>query len=130
MVTLYLLVAEEKLNIPGIDTVELFNGEAASLTGWHVEDLNFGSYLANLKCGLKYLTNTKTRHKTMVLLPQELLVANIPFRTLKQLPGDYVITLPAGFHFVKNSGSNIAEATNYVSEDWVEHRKTFPRGNA
>ncbi|EFX76909.1 hypothetical protein DAPPUDRAFT_248425 [Daphnia pulex] len=69
-------------------------------------------------------------HKTMVLLPQELLVANIPFRTLKQLPGDYVITLPAGLHFVKNSGSNIAEATNYVSEDWVEHRKTFPRGNA
>jgi hypothetical protein len=66
----------------------------------------------------------------MVLLPQELLLANIPFRTLKQLPGDYVITLPAGLYFVINSGSNIAEATNYVSEDWVEHRKTFPRGNA
>ncbi|EFX76816.1 hypothetical protein DAPPUDRAFT_248561 [Daphnia pulex] len=40
---LYLLVSEGKLNIPGIDTVELIIGEAGSLTGWHVEDLNFGS---------------------------------------------------------------------------------------
>jgi hypothetical protein len=39
----YLLVPEEKLNMPGIDTVELLIGEAGSLTGWHVEDLNFGS---------------------------------------------------------------------------------------
>ncbi len=36
-------MSEEKLNIPGIDTVELFIGEAGSLTVWHVEDLNFGS---------------------------------------------------------------------------------------
>jgi hypothetical protein len=62
----------------------------------------------------------------MVMLPQELLLANIPFRTLKQLPGNYVITLPEGLHFVINSGSNIAEATNYACEDWVKHRKTFP----
>jgi hypothetical protein len=48
----------------------------------------------------------------MVLLPQELLLANIPFWTLKPLPEDYVITLPVGFHFVINAGSNIVEATN------------------
>ncbi|EFX62271.1 hypothetical protein DAPPUDRAFT_337182 [Daphnia pulex] len=65
-------------------------------------------------------------HKNMVMLPQELLLANIPFRTLKQLPGDYVITLPEGLHFVINSGHSIAEATNYACDDWVKHRKTFP----
>ncbi len=27
----------------GIDSVELFIGEAGSMTGWHVEDLNLGS---------------------------------------------------------------------------------------
>jgi hypothetical protein len=61
----------------------------------------------------------------MVMLPQELLLANIPFWILKKLPGDYVITLPEGLHFVINSGSHIAEATNYACEDWVKHRKTF-----
>ncbi|EFX69106.1 hypothetical protein DAPPUDRAFT_113955 [Daphnia pulex] len=29
--------------MPRIDTVELFIGEAGGLTGWHAEDLNFGS---------------------------------------------------------------------------------------
>jgi hypothetical protein len=29
--------------MPEIDKVELFIGEAGSLTGWHIEDLNFAS---------------------------------------------------------------------------------------
>ena len=29
--------------MPGIDKVELFIGEAGTLTGWHVEDLYFAS---------------------------------------------------------------------------------------
>jgi jumonji domain-containing protein 2 len=62
----------------------------------------------------------------MVLLPQELLLANIPFRTLRQQAGDYVITLPEGLHFVVNSGHSIAEATNYACVDWEKHRKRFP----
>jgi JmjC domain, hydroxylase len=41
--TKYLINPEEKLNMPGIDNVELFIGEAGSLTGWHEEDLNFAS---------------------------------------------------------------------------------------
>lgn len=39
----YLLEPEKKLNMDGIDSVELFIGEADSMTGWHVEDLNLGS---------------------------------------------------------------------------------------
>jgi hypothetical protein len=37
------LEPEKKLNMDGIDSVELFIGEADSMTGWHVEDLNLGS---------------------------------------------------------------------------------------
>jgi hypothetical protein len=32
----------------------------------------------------------------------------------------------AGFHFAINSGSSIAEATNFVFDEWVTHRSTFP----
>ena len=39
----YLIDPSQKLNMPGIDKVELFIGEAGSLTGWHIEDLNFVS---------------------------------------------------------------------------------------
>ena len=39
----YLIDPSKKLDIPGIDKVELFIGEAGSLTGWHVKDLNFAS---------------------------------------------------------------------------------------
>ena len=62
----------------------------------------------------------------MVLLPQELLLANIPFKTLKQEPGDYIIAFPAGFHFVINSGHNIAEAVNFVFDEWELHRSSYP----
>jgi hypothetical protein len=41
--TKYLINPNEKLNLPGIDKVDLFIGEVGSLTGWHVEDLNFAS---------------------------------------------------------------------------------------
>ena len=39
----YLIDPSQKLNMPEIDKVELFIGEAGSLTGWHIEDLNFAS---------------------------------------------------------------------------------------
>ncbi len=39
----HLLYPPKKLNMPRIDTVELFIGEAGGLSGWHAEDLNFGS---------------------------------------------------------------------------------------
>ena len=62
----------------------------------------------------------------MVLLPQELLLASIPFKTLKQETGDYIITFPAGFHFVINSGHNIAEAVSFVFDEWELHRSSYP----
>jgi hypothetical protein len=36
-----LIDPSKKLDMPGIDKVELFIGEAGSLTGWHIDDLNF-----------------------------------------------------------------------------------------
>jgi hypothetical protein len=42
------------------------------------------------------------RHKNIVMLPQLLLAHTppIPFHTLKQSRGEYVITFPSAFHFV------------------------------
>ncbi|EFX68494.1 hypothetical protein DAPPUDRAFT_114527 [Daphnia pulex] len=137
----YLLEPEKKLNMDGIDSVELFIGEAGSMTANKLvrpKCLNRSSKVSykhrkkvTALAEKKYPELYKDfpaadLHKNMVMLPQELLLANIPFRTPKQLPGDYVITLPEGLHFVINSGHSIAEATNYACDDWVKHRKTFP----
>jgi hypothetical protein len=46
-----LVEAQKILNMPGIDTVELFIGEAGSLRRWHVEDLSFGLQFTNLQSG-------------------------------------------------------------------------------
>ena len=49
------------------------------------------------------------------MFPQLLLAHTppIPFHTLKQSKGEYVITFPSAFHFVSNSGFNAAEAINF-----------------
>jgi hypothetical protein len=68
------------------------------------------------KCWLKlYL-----RHKNITMFPQLLLAHTppIPFHTLKQSKGEYVITFPSAFHFVCNSGYNCAEAINFVTPEW------------
>ncbi len=52
------------------------------------------------------------------MFPQLLLAHTppIPFHTLKQSKGEYVITF--AFHFVCNSGFNAAEAINFVAPEW------------
>jgi hypothetical protein len=69
------------------------------------------------------------RHKGIVVLPQMLLAQTppIPFHTLKQCEGDYVVTCPSAFHFVLNGGANFAEAMNYPSEEWTYYSYPFTR---
>ena len=55
------------------------------------------------------------------MFPQLLLAhpPPIPFHTLKQSKGEYVITFPSAFHFVCNSGYNCAdEAINFFAPEW------------
>jgi hypothetical protein len=51
----------------------------------------------------------------------------IPFHTLKQFEGDYVVTCPSAFHFVLNEGANVAEAMNYSSKEWTFYRYPFKK---
>lgn len=64
-------------------------------------------------------------HRNIALLPQHLVLARIPFHSLKQEAGDYVITNPGGFHFVVNGEPNTAEATNFVLGKGMQHMKQY-----
>jgi hypothetical protein len=37
------------------------------------------------------------KHKNVFVVPQLLIAEGIPFKTIRQLPGDYVITFPVAF---------------------------------
>jgi hypothetical protein len=60
----------------------------------------------------------------MFITPQLLIVEGIPFNTVKQCPGDYVVTFPGAFHMVVNAKTNEAEAINFAS------RGCFKRSSA
>jgi jumonji domain-containing protein 2 len=51
------------------------------------------------------------------VVPQLLIAEGIPFKTIRQLPGEYVITFPGAFHTVVNGGTNVAEAINFATRD-------------
>jgi jumonji domain-containing protein 2 len=56
----------------------------------------------------------------MFLTPQLLIAEGIPFNTVKQCPGDYVVTFPGAFHIVVNAGTNVAEAVNFAFRNWFK----------
>ena len=56
----------------------------------------------------------------MFVVPQLLISEGIPFKTIRQCPGDLVITFPGAFHTVVNAGTNVAEAINYAKRKWLE----------
>lgn len=64
-------------------------------------------------------------HRIIALLPQHLVLEKIPFHTLKQEPGDYVLTQPGAFHFVVNGGPNVAEATNFSFAKARKHMRDY-----
>lgn len=41
-----------------------------------------------------------------------------------QLPGQFIITLPSGYHCGFNAGFNTNEAVNFAPDNWLE---IFPR---
>ncbi|KZS07168.1 Uncharacterized protein APZ42_029189 [Daphnia magna] len=70
-------------------------------------------------------TKNADLHKCFLVMPQ-LLKANdppIPFYCFKQCKGDYIITFPGAFHFVVNSGLNVAQATNFAFPEWLPFAK-------
>eukprot|EP00002_Diphylleia_rotans_P031472 TRINITY_DN6536_c1_g1_i2.p1 TRINITY_DN6536_c1_g1~~TRINITY_DN6536_c1_g1_i2.p1 ORF type:complete len:495 (-),score=104.48 TRINITY_DN6536_c1_g1_i2:227-1711(-) len=131
-------------DIPGVNSPYLYVGAHLTSFGWHVEDMDLYS-INYLHCGLpkfwysispddgpdfEQLAKSEfpelaqackafLRHKTVVLSPQHLKSRGIPYCTLVQGPGEFVITMPYAYHSGFNFGFNIAEAVNFMTKRWV-----------
>jgi hypothetical protein len=70
----------------GIDSVELFIGEADSMTGWHVEDLNLGSVNFHVsgkpKMWVEYVSCSITNWTNSLIINQK----NFIFQVILQAP--------------------------------------------
>jgi hypothetical protein len=44
----------------------------------------------------------------------------IPYETAIQFPGEFMVTFPGSYHAGYNHGFNIAEATNFATERWID----------
>lgn len=61
------------------------------------------------------------RHKTTLLSPDWLRDHNIPFKTLTQKAGQFVVTFPYSYHEGYNNGPNCAEAVNFATKRWINY---------
>ena len=130
-------------DVQGVNTTYLYFGSWRAMFAFHCEDYNLYSinylHLGEAKSWYGIPTNMHTRfenvcnayfaeerkdcpeyirHKTTVVSPGFLKQQGIEFDTALQLPGEFVITFPRGYHSGFNHGFNIAEATNFCSPRW------------
>ena len=54
------------------------------------------------------------RHKTTLISPEVLMANGVPCCSLRQHPGEFIITFPRCYHFGFNFGLNCAESTNFA----------------
>lgn len=65
------------------------------------------------------------RHKSFIVSPGNLSYNGIYVYRMVQLPGEFIITFPHGYHSGFNLGYNCAESINFATMNWVEYgRKT------
>ena len=58
-------------------------------------------------------------HITTMFSPRLLQHDDVPVYKLIQYPGEYVVTFPRAFHGGFSLGSNIGEACNFATHDWI-----------
>jgi jumonji domain-containing protein 2 len=130
--------------IPGVNTTMLYAGMWRSMFAFHVEDLDLysinylhtgaakswysilperrarldsiaeGSYAEELRRCREYM-----RHKTKMFSPARLKECGLPYDTVVQHAGEFVITFPGAYHAGFNHGFNLAEATNFATPSWL-----------
>ena len=60
------------------------------------------------------------RHKMTVISPTVLKKYSVPFSRVVQREGQIMITFPRAYHSGFNLGLNIAESTNFATEQWID----------
>mmetsp|Transcript_34299 Transcript_34299/g.103369 ORF Transcript_34299/g.103369 Transcript_34299/m.103369 type:complete len:270 (-) Transcript_34299:15-824(-) len=135
-----------KARIPGVTNGMLYFGAPRAFFAWHVEDANL--YSVNyLHCGApkswygiaprsaaaferlaaSYFPRQHQecpdflRHKTSVIAPRLVAHAGLADDLVEavQRPGDIMVTFPGGYHCGFNHGFNVAESTNFATDDWL-----------
>lgn len=136
------------MSIDGVNTAYLYFGMWKTTFAWHTEDMDLYS-INYLHCGApktwysippsfgrKFeklaasvfpksaaVCRSFLRHKMTVMHPSWLSDYDIPYDTITQEAGQFMITFPFGYHLGFNHGFNCAESTNFAIERWVEYGK-------
>jgi uncharacterized membrane protein YgcG len=130
--------------IPGVNTTMLYVGMWRAMFAFHVEDLDLysinylhtgapkswysiqperrlrfealaeGHFASDLRECKEYL-----RHKTKLFSPTRMRESGLPFDTVVQRAGEFVVTFPGAYHAGFNHGFNLAEATNFATPRWL-----------
>ena len=137
-------LAEAKVHIPGVTSPYLYWGSWRALFAWHTEDydlysvnyLHFGAPKTWYAIAPEHRARFETaalsaapelfhacpeflRHKELLLSPQLLRSAGVPFTRITQRAREFVITAPGAYHAGFNHGFNCAESTNFATPAWI-----------
>jgi hypothetical protein len=134
--------------IPGVNTPMLYFGMLFSMFCWHVEDqyMYSTSYLHEGAPKTWYGVSPRYAErfertfsrafaskvdvdpelfvkKASMVPPWQLLDAGVPVCRAVQQAGQFVVTLPQGYHAGFSHGFNTAEAVNFVLIDWLSYAR-------
>ncbi|GAA5938979.1 hypothetical protein JCM3775_002640 [Rhodotorula graminis] len=137
-------LAPRGCDIPGVVSPYLYFGMWRATFAWHVEDadlysinyIHFGApkfwysvpqeqserferVMAGLFPTDRSKCNQFLRHKSFLASPKILTNNGITLNRCVQLPGEFILTYPKGYHSGFNLGFNCAESINFATERWL-----------
>ncbi|GAA5877570.1 hypothetical protein JCM3774_006121 [Rhodotorula dairenensis] len=137
-------LAPTNCEIPGVVSPYLYFGMWRATFAWHVEDadlysinyIHFGApkfwysvpqeqaeRFERVMEGLFPTDRSKCsqflRHKAFLASPRILSNHGITLNRCAQLPGEFILTYPKGYHSGFNLGFNCAESINFATERWL-----------
>ncbi|GAA6019759.1 hypothetical protein JCM10207_009254 [Rhodosporidiobolus poonsookiae] len=139
------LLAPKECSIPGVVSPYLYFGMWRATFAWHVEDadlysinyIHFGApkfwYSVPQEQAAKFervmegffptdfrKCHEFLRHKAFLASPRVLSNSGITLNRCAQLPGEFILTYPKGYHSGFNLGFNCAESINFATQRWLE----------